>query len=100
MKNYIVQLSVMNEDQFSTCLNILCSYDNTIKANDLRCIDREGERWILIKSKLSLVQIYNLKFVKFVIEIPDEDITINWKRKFDKKDMEKMSDTVENFEQS
>lgn len=82
MKNFVVQLGAANEEEFKNCLNTMWTYDEKMKVTEVNCISKEGEWWLLVKTKLNFNQLYNLKFITFVIEMPNT-INITWKKQFE-----------------
>jgi hypothetical protein len=78
--NYVVNLKTNNEKEFGIIVDHLFSYDDKMKVTELESPD--DETWVLLKSKLTLPQIFNLKFVRNIVEIP-ESVHVTWKKQFE-----------------
>lgn len=73
--NFVVELDADTEASAEQALAVLKSYDENMKLDSCKTI--EDIYAFIIRTKLSFSQVFNLKFVKNVIEVP---VKITWKR--------------------
>jgi len=76
--NFVVEMDAIDEESSQKALLALKSYDDNMKIDS--CSTIQGIFAFIIRTKMTFAQVFNLKFIKTVIEIP---VKITWKRDID-----------------